>query len=920
MKFYTIIDAAHTSALGGYDIDPERRYHLSGEFSMLLSTLGKLLQQCTNVDSLKNFLRFFCHPLYPEKLYIEPNVYCDAKTASDVILSLTPMYINFIHHHLLQEIVDKLGNDDCKHHYQKYKQTFQRSVKKLWHHPAPVTDDNIEQCSSQKRLKVSVDGDVNRTTPQDMQTVQGAITQATGIGQAGLVYANQDPGNSVIFNFLIPHSFVELFNELCDDDLMILASAGIRNVRVEELDIAVIKTHTAELKRIKRLSSSTARASREPVKPSSLEHHLKERQDIPSQERCDLIAMVEMISDTQLNEVCSKKLLLEFSSCIHDWRILAPFLGLPDFYYNKFTIRFPTVVDQNYQLLLYWKKRVGESAIYHHLLETVILHGNTEEVRALAQIPLRGRLSVCVLVCDIYLSPLNAVISSANLQEQLKRRYNQHAKMSENNRMQVDARLVQLKTNSSYTVKELDYSTRLDTVEEFGDDIENISPKGVMNIIAAAKPGTCISITGPRGIGKTTFITRMCNFWALGCNLWRYKLLFWIDLSTTRDQSVNDVSHLLWSALSSMHSFRETDLQSVVTSIVQTKGENVLIILDHFSQQHSQLFSKLLSLKLITVVVSSSHAVKGQHFNIHFQMLGLTDRQISKVVLHYYCSDCSRSEHFLQYLSSVPNFSHLKRVPVYLLGLLSVFSNTSTAHPPWTLMTFLSYLALTMLNLPQDELQEIMEQLASKSVPGIFLTLPPPTLSLLQTICSILFRTSKSMFHKTELILWPTLPPLFVRPVQVALPLRSGEWLQLTQYPLLKDFLASLHLHNQNMPVMDTVKHLTAHKELQYFCLKIMPHIHEEFRRQEKDSYILALTSYGYEEADTLEVSTTRTEIHNNAVTASTMWSLTSAAQEAVFTKCDFSPPAAMILSNCIGSGSRVKYHRSEVIYARYVG
>ena len=905
--------------MGDYDIDSEGRYHLSGKFSKLLSTLGNLLQQCTNVDSLKKFLRCFSHPLYPEKLYIEPCVYCRAETASDIIFSLTPLYINFIHHGLLREIVDNFGNDECKNHYQNYEQTFERLVRKLRHHPAPVTDDNIEQYSSQKRLKVSVDGDVNRTTPQDMQTVQEAITQATGIGQAGLVYANQDPGNSVIFNFLIPHSFVELFNELCDNDLTTLACAGITNIQVEELDIAVIKTHTTELKRVKGLSSSTARASREPVKPSSLEHHLKERQDIPSQERCDLIAMVKMISDTQLNEVCGEELLLEFSSCIHDWRTLAPFLGMQDFYYDEFTTRYPRVADQSYQLLLYWKRRVGKSAIYHHLLETVVLHGKTEEVRALTQIPLRGRLYVCVWVYEIYQS-FNSAISSDNLEEQLRRRYSQHAKMSENNRMQVDARLVQLNTNSSDIVKELDYSTRLDTVEEFGDDVENISPKEVMNIIAAAKPGTCISITGPRGIGKTTFITRMCNFWALGCNSWRYKLLFWIDLSTTRDQSVNDVSHLLWSALSSMHTFRETDLQSVVTSIVQTKGENVLIILDHFSQQHSQLLSKLLSLKLITVVVSSSHAVKGQHFNIHFQMLGLTDRQISKVVLHYYCSDCSRSEHFLQYLSSVPNFSHLKRVPVYLLGLLSVFSNTSTAHPPWTLMTFLSYLALTMLNLSQDELQQIMEQLASKSVPGIFLTLPPPTLSLLQTICSILFRTSKSIFHKTELILWPTLPPSFVRPVQVALPLRSGEWLQLTQYPLLKDFLASLHLHNQNMPVMDTVKHLTAHKELQYFCLKIMPHIHEEFRRQKKDSYILALTSYGYEDADTLKVSTTRTEIHNNAVTTWTMWSLTSAAQEAVFTKCDFSPPAAMILSNSIGSGSCVKYHRSEVIYARYVG
>jgi len=226
---------------------------------------------------------------------------------------------------------------------------------------------------------------------------------------------------------------------------------------------------------------------------------------------------------------------------------------------------------------------------------------------------------------------------------------------------------------------------------------------------------------------------------------------------------------------------------------------------------------------------------------------------------------------------------------------------------------------LAMLNLPQDELQEIMKQLAFKPIPDIFLTLPSPTLSLLQTICSILFRTSKSTFHKTELILWPTLLPSILRPVQVALPLRSGEWLQLTQYPLLNDFLASLHLHNQNLPVMDIVKHITANKKLQYFCLKKMPHIHEEFRRQKKENYVLALTLYGYEDADTLEVSTTKTEIHNNAVTAGTMWFLTSAAQEVVFTEYDMSPPAPMILSSIIGSAPCVENIRSEIAYARYM-
>lgn len=381
--------ATHISAVDDYDIDA-KRYHLIGEFTMLLPRLGTLLQQCTNVDSIKNFLRLFSHPLYPEKLYVEPCVYCKAKTATEIFSSLTPTYINYINHHLLREIVKKFGNKECKHHYQMYEETFKKLVRKLWHYSAPVTDNDIEQCSSQTRLKVSVDGDFNDTTPQDVQTVQGSITQATGIGQEGLVYTNQDPGNSIIFNFLIPHSCVVLFCELCHHDLSILAAAGISKIQVDILEIANIKQHFTELKMVNASLSFRPQSSREQIKPSSIEYYLKERQDISRQECSDLVSMMKMIPDSQLKEICSKELLLEFSACIQDWKMLAPFLGLHDFYYDEFTTKYPQVTDQNYQLLLFWKRREMTNAIYHHLLETVVVHGKAKEIEALIQIPLRG--------------------------------------------------------------------------------------------------------------------------------------------------------------------------------------------------------------------------------------------------------------------------------------------------------------------------------------------------------------------------------------------------------------------------------------------------------------------------------------------------------------------------------------------------
>ena len=182
----------------GYGFDPRKRHHLSAEFAKMLERVATLLEKCTSVDTLKKFLNVYSHPLYPEKRYIEPRVYCDAKTVTDIVFSLFPQYINYMEYHLLEEIVCTFGNTECIEVFQTYKMLFQRLVRKLRDHPAPVTDEEIEQSSSQKRLKVTTSGDSNATrvrTLQTLHTLQEAIEQATGVSRAGQVYAYQDPGN-----------------------------------------------------------------------------------------------------------------------------------------------------------------------------------------------------------------------------------------------------------------------------------------------------------------------------------------------------------------------------------------------------------------------------------------------------------------------------------------------------------------------------------------------------------------------------------------------------------------------------------------------------------------------------------------------------------------------------------------------------
>ena len=391
-----LIAAVSTSVMGGYDTDPRMRHNLSAKFSRMLRVVGKKLNECTDVDTLKEFLELYSHPLYPEKHYVEPCVYCNAKTVSDTIFSLFPQHMNYMDHYILENIVEEFGNEECRKYFQEYRELFQRSIRKLRGHPAPVTDEEIEQSSGQKRLKVTTSGDARATTPHDLHTVQEAVKKATGVSRAGQVFAHQDPGNSVIFTLLIPDCVVQLFQELCGEDLTVLADAGITRIQVEDVEIVDIHKYATKVKTAQKASSSEEKHLKDKPDASSLEYYLKERQDISSQQYSDLVAMLKSVPDKRLNEVCSEQLLLEFSKNIEDWKMLAPFLGMQDFYHDVFRARYPRVKKQNYQLLLFWKRRLGSKAIYFHLLETIILHGTGQEVRALIHIPLAGLLCVSV--------------------------------------------------------------------------------------------------------------------------------------------------------------------------------------------------------------------------------------------------------------------------------------------------------------------------------------------------------------------------------------------------------------------------------------------------------------------------------------------------------------------------------------------
>ena len=485
-----------------------------------------------------------------------------------------------------------------------------------------------------------------------------------------------------------------------------------------------------------------------------------------------------------------------------------------------------------------------------------------------------------------------------HINQKLKSKYRELGnewRQTKSREFQVNTRLVRLKDSASEALKQIDYSTRLETVEEFEDEVEIISPYKAIDLISSVKPGTCVSVSGPRGIGKSTFIKRMCHCWATGYKLRKFKLLLWIDLCTAPSKPYNKYTELLSASLVSLG----------LSQGFSITNDTLLVVMDHYSNQWTKILEEMIKRK-ITVVVISWQPVRfesGEMIYIH--LLGLTDEQISRQVLHYYQNNHSRAEHFLQYLSSVPNFSYLKRVPVYLFGLLAVFDYTSTGHPPQNLTSLLSCLALMMVNIDGSKLNRLVSE-------RVYDILDESSRSLFSKICqkvyfwvdtqqkqSVSFRVD---FHSSmkHLVLKHKvgdfdINSLLMEPLLVALQLRPGQWLQLTPFPLLNDFLASLHLCSLQKPSDITVNVLKFHHELVYFSLDLMPHLRDELVKQ--TSHSPHFLSYCYD--DGVEVDCGWDTPFHGLLTAKVMYILRTLGKVQLHPSCHFSLNGFAVLLSC---------------------
>ena len=349
--------------------DPRESHQLYREFAIIFPEVANILNTFVQVSELKTFLNSYCHPLHPEQLYIDPKIYRDASTTEQAMKSLFPQYINYMHYYLLEDTVVRFQCDRAKEVLQQYTEQKDSNKRKLKDLPGPITSREIEDFAGVNTLKVEVEGDTSDATVEIINEIQKALEKSTGVKQAVIVYACNDPG--CVLTFLIPESISHIFHELITEDLTILANSGVMKLEVDDVVIDNIQKYSAV---------------QSPTKATGLEYYLQQRATEMTSERYSyLLKMLGYVDPKILNDLCSEEFLKRLSKNIQDWKKLAPYFSIQEWNIEELVSNYPNEDDQKYQALLCWKRAARSTATNYNLLEILMLHGKVDEVEALLQ-------------------------------------------------------------------------------------------------------------------------------------------------------------------------------------------------------------------------------------------------------------------------------------------------------------------------------------------------------------------------------------------------------------------------------------------------------------------------------------------------------------------------------------------------------
>ena len=340
-------------------------------FATAMSRITELVAAVVKPKKLLQFLRFYCHPLNPEMLYIDQKI-LQCTSVSEIIESLVPDYINYMNTGLLEDIIETFECKEAQHLLQQYHDHYPDN-RLLRDMPDPVSDERLD-LTRRKRLRAKCDGDFDSARATDVKRIRTSIESATGIDHQFVTPAQHGEG-CFILTFLIPESVSGLFQELCNEDLEILAKAGIMELQNDDFVISDIEKFHPQRTRSFTQSTTVFSADRTGVTTKGFDSHMEQRaEQLTGKEKDQLKCLLESIPRSRLEKVCTNPFLQQLATHMRDWRKLAPHFGISENTAEKLAHHFRDVDEQKYRALHWWKQISPDTATYQNLIACLLAH------------------------------------------------------------------------------------------------------------------------------------------------------------------------------------------------------------------------------------------------------------------------------------------------------------------------------------------------------------------------------------------------------------------------------------------------------------------------------------------------------------------------------------------------------------------